>query len=66
MGSPVMVGSTIDKMKSLSGTPLPHRELGPIKMVHPHRLLDPIGFQNAIQEIPADLVDAPLEALVEG
>ena len=42
------------------------RELGPFKMVRPHRLLDPDGFQDIMWGILADLVGAPVNALVDG
>ena len=44
----------------------PHREQGPILMIHPQRLLDSIGFQDTMRGIAADLVGAPVEALVDG
>ena len=34
-------------------------------MVHPHKLLDPVGFQDAVLGIPADLVGTPVETLVD-
>ena len=40
------------------------RETGPIKMACPHRLLDPITFQDVMGVIPADLLGAPVEAHV--
>uniref|UniRef100_A0ABM5FRX5 Endophilin-A1 isoform X1 n=1 Tax=Pogona vitticeps TaxID=103695 RepID=A0ABM5FRX5_9SAUR len=43
----------------------PHREQGPISMVRPRRLLDPVGFQDAMRGVTADLADAPVEALVD-
>ncbi|XP_061465819.1 uncharacterized protein LOC133376896 [Rhineura floridana] len=38
---------------------------GPIKLVHPHRLMDPDGFQRALVNFPADRAGAPVETLVE-
>ena len=35
-------------------------------MVRPRRLLDPEGFQDAMRRVTADLVGAPVEALVDG
>ena len=43
----------------------PHREQGPISMVHPQRLLDPVGFQDAMRGVTADLASAPVNALVD-
>ena len=42
----------------------PCREQGPISMVRPRRLLDPVGFQDAMRGVTADLAGAPVEALV--
>lgn len=39
-------------------------ETGPIGMVHPQRLLDHIGFQNALEGFLPDLVDTSVEAQV--
>ena len=44
---------------------LPCGEQGPILMVHPRRLLDPIRFQDSMQGILIDFADAPVEALVD-
>ena len=44
----------------------PRREQGPIVMVHPRTLLDPIGFQEAMRGVTADLAGAPVKALVDG
>ncbi|XP_061476577.1 uncharacterized protein LOC133381454 [Rhineura floridana] len=38
---------------------------GPIKMVHPWRLMNPDGFQKALGSFPADRAGAPVETLVE-
>ena len=35
-------------------------------MVHPRRLLDPIGFKDSMKGIPADLTGTLVEALVDG
>ena len=43
-----------------------HGELGPIKMVRPCRLLDPDGFQDSMRGIPADLIGASVNAVVDG
>ena len=44
----------------------PCKEQRPILMVHPLRLLDPIGFQDSMRGIPADLTGAPVKALGDG
>ena len=44
----------------------PRREDGSILMVCPRRLLDPVGFQDTMRGIPAELSGAPVEALVDG
>ena len=44
----------------------PHRKHGPILMVHPRRLLDPLRFQDTMRGIPADLSGTPVKALVDG
>ena len=41
-------------------------ELGPIKMVHPHRLLGPVGFPDIMWGIPVDLVGDNVNAVVDG
>ena len=46
--------------------PPARREQGPISMVCPRRLLDPVGFHDAMRGVMADLVGAPIEALVDG
>lgn len=61
-----MFGPPSDQVQSQWLHPLPHEETGFIKMVHFCRLLDPIGFQNAMGGTSADLVGAPIEAQVTG
>ena len=34
-------------------------------MVHPRRLLDPVGFQDTMRGVMADLAGAPVEAMVD-
>lgn len=50
---------------SLTVALLPCGEQGPIEMIHHHRLLDLIGFQDTMQGIPAELVGIPANALVD-
>ena len=64
--SPRLSWSDHHLIKCILTVALPsHGELGPIKMVHPQRLLDPVGFQDIMQEILADLVGVPVNALLD-
>ncbi|XP_053154385.1 uncharacterized protein LOC128345841 [Hemicordylus capensis] len=38
---------------------------GPIKMVRPRRLMDPLGFQTALGEFPVSRAGDPVDALVD-
>ena len=44
----------------------PCREQGPILMIRPRRLPDPMRFQDTMRGIPVALPGAPVEALVDG